>query len=314
MLTLDDVKKAAGNVYQYLQPTALYDYSGINQLVGTNVWLKHENHQPVGAFKIRGGINLVAGLSDAEKTAGLYTASTGNHGQSIAYAARIASIKATIAVPLQANPGKVAAMRGLGATVVFQGKNFDEARAWAQQQAIEHSATFVGPTDAPLIAGVGTYAVEIMQQLPEVDCIIVPVGAGSGACGTAIVAKAINPNIEVIGVQSSQAPANQLSWKNKTMDSSDCSTVAEGLATGVPFQNTQEIMRKFLDDFILVDDSEINQAVVYLLEHSHNIVEEAGAASLAAAIKIKSRLKNKNVVLVVSGGNLSFANLKKLLA
>jgi threonine dehydratase len=313
-ITLDDVKRAAKNVYQYLQPTPLFDYPGLSEIVGTNVWLKHENHQPVGAFKIRGGLNLVAGLSDSEKAAGIYTASTGNHGQSIAYAARTAGIKATVAVPEEANIGKVAAMRNLGATVVHAGKDFDEARAWAKQQSEQHGGVFVGPTDTALIEGVATYTLEIMQQLPDVDCIIVPVGAGSGACGTAIVAKAINPNVEVIAVQSAQAPAMQLSWQHHHMESSSCTTIAEGMATRVPFQNTQDIMRKYLDDFVLVSDQEINQAVLYLLEHSHNMIEEAGAAALAAAIKYQARFKNKKVVLVVSGGNLSIKNLTKLLS
>ena len=313
-ITLEDVKRAAVNVYQYLQPTPLFEYPGLSKLVGTKVWLKHENHQPVGAFKIRGGLNLLANLSDSEKAAGLYTASTGNHGQSIAYAARVAGIKATIAVPENANTGKVAAMKNLGASVVHAGKDFDEARAWAKKESEKNGGVFVGPTDRSLIEGVATYTLEIMQQLPDVDCIIVPVGAGSGACGTAIVAKAINPKVEVIGVQSAQAPAMQQSWKNHHMESSTCTTIAEGMATRVPFQNTQDIMRKYLDDFVLVSDDEINQAVLYLLEHSHNMVEEAGAAALAAAIKYQARFANKKVVLVISGGNLSMENLAKLLS
>ncbi len=311
--SLADVKAAAKNVYHYLKPTPLFEYHGINQLVGTRVWLKHENHQPVGAFKIRGGLNLIAGLSAAEKSAGLYTASTGNHGQSIAYAAKVANIKATIAVPEGANPGKVAAMKGLGATVEFQGKDFDEARLWAEQQAQLNGGKFVGPTDNSLIEGVGSYTLEILQELPGVDTIIVPVGAGSGVCATAIVAKAINSNIKIIGVQSAQAPAMQNSWKNKKMLSSTCTTVAEGLATRVPFENTQKIMQQYLDDFVLVDDEGINQAVLHLLDHTHNLVEEAGAASLAAAIQLKQKLTDKNVVIVISGGNLSRQNLIKLL-
>ncbi len=313
-ITLESVKLAATHIYKYLQPTPLFDYSGLNQLIGTKIWLKHENHQPVGAFKIRGGLNLIAGLSDQQKAAGLYTASTGNHGQSIAYAARVAGINATIAVPQQANPGKVAAMKGLGATVVHAGKDFDESRAWALQQSEKNHGVFVGPTDSPLIEGVATYSLEIMKQLPDVDCIIVPVGAGSGVCGTAIVAKAINPDIEIIAVQSAQAPAMQKSWLHQHMETDQCTTVAEGMATRVPFQNTQHIMRQHLDDFVLVNDEEINQAVLLLLEHTHNLVEEAGAAALAAAIKYRTRLVGKKVVLIVSGGNLSMQNLTKLLS
>ncbi len=307
--TLTDILAARKAVYTHLDPTPLFTYAGINELVGTSTWLKHENHQPVGAFKIRGGLYLASQLSDKEKAAGLYTASTGNHGQSIAYAARENHIAATIVVPEVANPGKVAAMRGLGATVVHHGNDFDEAREWAQHLADQSGGKCIGPTDEQLICGVGTYGLEIMQSLPEVDCIIVPVGAGSGVCGTAIVAKTINPNVQIIAVQSAQAPSMQLSWAAQKPVPSTTTTVAEGLATRMPFENTQKIMRKYVDEFILVDDKAINQAVYLLLKHTHNLVEEAGAASLAAAIKIKQQLQNKKVALVISGGNLDPENL-----
>jgi threonine dehydratase len=210
--TLRDVIAARPNVYRYLKPTPLYLYPGLTELVGTEVWVKHENHQPVGAFKVRGGVNLIAHLTDRERNVGLFTASTGNHGQSIAYAARAHGVPAMIAVPEGANPGKVAAMRGLGAEVVVHGKDFDGAREWIMEVATERGARFVGPTEELLIAGVGTYALEVMEELPSAEVIIVPVGAGSGVCATAIVAKTINHAIEIIGVQSAQAPAMQLSW------------------------------------------------------------------------------------------------------
>ena len=314
MPSLLDVIAARPHVYRYLKPTPLYRYSGLSELVGANVWVKHENHQPVGAFKVRGGVNLVAHLSAGERSSGLYTASTGNHGQSIAYAAGVQGLRATIAVPEGANPGKVAAMRGLGAEVVFHGRDFDSAREWIEGVASERGGRFVGATEELLMHGVGTYALEIIEELPEVDAIIVPVGAGSGACATAIVAKAINPGIEVIGVQSTQAPAMQLSWSSGTAVSADMNTVAEGLATRVPFANTQRIMRKYLDDFVLVEDGAIEEAIVLLLEHTHNLAEGAGAAALAAAIKLKHRLADRNVVLVMSGGNLSVDQLRRVLA
>ena len=314
MPTLHDVIAARPHVYRYLKPTPLYRYSGLSELIGANVWVKHENHQPVGAFKVRGGLNLVANLSQPERASGLFTASTGNHGQSIAYAARANGVHATIAVPEGANAGKVAAMRGLGAEVVFHGPDFDSAREWIGGVAIERGGRFVGATEELLIHGVGTYALEIVEELPQVDAIIVPVGAGSGACATAIVAKAINPAIRVIGVQSAQAPAMQLSWASGNAVSADMSTVAEGLATRVPFENTQRIMRKLLDEFVLVEDGAIEAAIVLLLEHTRNLAEGAGAASLAAAIKLKHGLAKKNVVLVMSGGNLSVDQLRRLLA
>ena len=213
MPTLGDVYAARGNVYRHLKPTPLYRYSSLNDATGLNLYVKHENHQPVGAFKVRGGLNLAAGLADSERKAGLFTASTGNHGQSIAFAARAYGVRATVAVPEGANAAKVAAIRGLGAEVVFHGADFDTAREWITGVARERSGIFVGPTDEPLICGVATLALEILEELPDVEVIIVPVGAGSGVCGTAIVAKSINPKIEIIGVQSAQAPTQQLTWK-----------------------------------------------------------------------------------------------------
>ena len=262
---------------------------------------------------MRGGLNLAAHLTDKERRAGLFTASTGNHGQSIAFASQAHGIKATIAVPEGANPGKVAAMQGLGANVVTYGADFDTAREWVMGEAEAHHGRFVGPTEELLICGVGTYALEIVEDLPEVETIIVPVGAGSGACGVGIVAKSINPNIEVIAVQSAQAPAMQKSWQAGKLVTAEMRTFAEGIATRVPFENTQRIMRKYLDDFVLVEDAAIKQAIALLLEHTHNLAEGAGAASLAAALQLKERLAGKKVALVLSGGNLSMEKLKGIL-
>ncbi len=311
--TFEDILAARRNVYRFLKPTPLYQYSGLCELLGTQVWVKHENHLPVGAFKVRGGINLVAGLTDQEKLAGLFTASTGNHGQSIAYAARQFGAKATIAVPEQANPEKVAAMRGLGAEVVFHGADFDEARDCIAARAAREAGCLVGPTDPSLICGVGTYALEIVESLPDVETIIVPVGAGSGACGVCLVAKSINPNIRIIAAQSAQAPANQMSWAARKHVTAPMTTFAEGVATRVPFDNTQRIMRQHLDDFVLVDDEEIKSAIRLMLEHSHNLAEGAGAVSLAAALKLKDRIARRKTVIVLSGGNLSLESLKAIL-
>jgi threonine dehydratase len=311
--TLHDIIAARPNVYRFLKPTPLYHYATLSQLVGAEVWIKHENHQPIGAFKVRGGLNMAANLSEAEREAGLFTASTGNHGQSIAFAARAFGIKATIAVPEGANPSKVAAMRGMGAEVVFHGPDFDTAREWIMGVAEEKQGRFVSPTEELLIQGVGTYALEILEDLPNVETIIVPVGAGSGACGVSIVAKSINPNIEVIAAQSAQAPAMQRSWQAGEMITADMNTFAEGVATRVPFSNTQRIMRRYLDDFVLVDDADIKEAICLLLQHTHNLAEGAGAVSLAAALQNNERLAGKKVVLVMSGGNLSLERLKEIL-
>lgn len=311
--TLHDIIAARSNVYRYLKPTPLHHYPGLSELVGTDVWVKHENHHLVGAFKVRGGLNLVAHLTDQERAAGLFTASSGNHGQSIAYAARAYQLSATIAVPEGANPDKVTAMRSLGAKIVFHGPDFDSAREWIKDVADAHKGRFVGPTEELLIHGVGSYALEIIEDLPAVDTIIVPVGAGSGACATSIVAKNINPKIEVIAAQSAQAPAAQKSWASGELITAEMNTFAEGVATRVPFENAQRIMRKYLDDFVLVSDDSIEEAIVLLLNHTHNLAEGAGAVSLAAALQLKDRLVGKNVVLVLSGGNLSVDQLQRIL-
>lgn len=311
--TIQDIEIAQKTVYQFIDPTPLYPYVTLSDLVGTKIWVKHENHLPTGAFKVRGGLHLVAHLSQEQKASGLYTASTGNHGQSIAYAGKVFEVNTFIAVPKNANPGKVAAMKGLGANVLFYGKDFDEARDWVKQLSEKKWGKFIGPTDEQLIQGVGTYALEILKDLPIANVIIVPVGAGSGVCGTGIVAKAINPKIKIIAVQSAQAPAMQLSWESGKMVEAEMNTFAEGIATRITFLNTQQIMRKVVDEFILVEDEEIRTAILMMMKHTHNLVEGAAAAPLAAALKMREKLKNKNVVLIASGGNISIKTLKDIL-
>ena len=313
MLSIDDIRAAQINVYKHLKPTPLYHYTGLSELLGTDVWVKHENHQPVGAFKVRGGINLAASLTDEEKKRGLYTASSGNHGQSIAYASRAFGITATIAVPEGANPEKVALMKGMGAEVLFHGEDFDSAREWVEELAKEKNGKFVSPTDDELICGVGTYALEILEELPDVNKIFVPVGAGSGVCGTCIVAKNTDSDIGVIGVQSTEAPTMQKSWKSGELLSGEMNTTVEGIATRVAFESTQEIMRKYLDDFLLVSDESIYKALNLLIEHTHNLVEGAGAAAFAGALSVKETLKGQKIVVIMSGGNISTGQLSSIL-
>ncbi len=312
-VSLKNIIKASKNVYQHLSPTPLRYYQQLSDSIGAKVWLKHENHNPTCAFKVRGGINCVAQLSKEQRQAGLYTASTGNHGQSIAYASKLFGAKAVVYVPKNANSGKVAAMQSYGAKVVHFGDNFDQCRAAALEAANQNKGLFIGPTDDILINGVGSYGLEIMNDLPDVDVIIVPVGAGSGICATAMVAKTINPDIKIIGVQSAQAPAQQLSWLKRELIEADNTTIAEGVATGVPFINTQETMWKYVDEFVLVDDKDIIKANKILSETTHNLIEEASASTFAAALQLKEQLKDKSVVLVMSGGNISMQNLSKLI-
>ena len=315
--TLEDLRAAQACIKAYVKPTPLLRYPGMVELLGAEVWVKHENHHVVGAFKVRGGVNLASHLTPLERRAGLFTASTGNHGQSIAFAGSVTGTPTLVAVPEGANPEKVAAMRRLGAEVVAHGKDFDEAREFAAALAVERGGRFIGPTDPELIAGVGTYALEIVDELPDVDVIIVPVGAGSGASGVCIGAKGMRPGLRVIGVQAEQAPAMRLAWKAGEAVDAPMRTRAEGLATRVPFDNTQRIMRdpkKGLDDFVLVSDETMEEAIVLLLEHTHNLAEHAGAASLAAALMLREELVGKQTVVVLSGGNLFRESLVWILA
>ena len=215
---LGDVLAARQRIAPYLRPTPLYRYPALDALAGAELWVKHENHQPVGAFKVRGGLNLVSQLTEDERERGVITASTGNHGQSVAYAANIFGVRAIICVPEQANPVKVDSMRALGAEIAFAGRDFDDAREYCEKQAAERGYRYIHSGNEPmLIAGVGTYTLEILESRPDIDVIIVPVGGGSGAAGACIAAKAIRPGIEVIGVQSEAAPAAYRAWRERRL-------------------------------------------------------------------------------------------------
>ena len=304
--TLVDVLKARQQIGPYLRPTPLYTYPSLSRLVGAKVWVKHENHQPVGAFKVRGGVNLISQLREDTRHQGVIAASTGNHGQSIAYAARLFDVRAIICVPERANPVKVESMRDLGAEIIPHGRDYDDAREYCERLAAEEGYRYVHSGNEPLlIAGVATETLEILEEQPEVDVIIVPVGGGSGAAGACIVAKAIRREVQIIGVQSSAAPAAYKSWTARRLVDDKTETFAEGLATRTAFELPQRILWKHLDDFILVSDDNIRLAQRVMIEKTRNLVEAAGAAALAAALKVKERLANRNLVLVCSGGNVS---------
>ena len=314
--TLHDVIQAKGRISGHVTRTPLHRYIGLEKLLGAEeVRVKHENHQRLGAFKMRGGINLLSQLSRDELDRGVATASSGNHGQSIAYAASVFGSKAYVAVPMNANPGKVASMRNLGAEVIHHGVYFDESREYIERLSREEGYRYIHAVNEPsLIAGVGTYTLEILEDMPDVDVIVVPVGGGSGASGACIVAKSVNPHIQVIGVQAEQAPAVYLSWREGHIVEAPMKSSAEGLATGTGYELPLSIMREHLDDFILVTEGEMNAAIVTHLQETHNLTEHAGAASLAGAVKIKNRLAGKKVAIIMSGGNLSLEHLKIALA
>jgi threonine dehydratase len=314
--TFADVLRARRIVNCYLPRTPILPSLSLSKLLGCQLYLKYENHQPIGAFKVRGGLNLVSALETSERARGVITASTGNHGQSIAYAAQTFGIRAVILMPEASNPDKVESMVNLGAEIVFFGQDFEDARLKAEQLARDQGMFYVHPANEPLlIAGVGTYGLEIVEDLPEVQTIIVPIGAGSGICGTAIVAKSINPRIRIIGVQAEKAPSVYLSWhEQRVVDTPSCDTFAEGLATRTAFELPLSIIRDLVDDIVLVSEDEIKQAIVLLLEKTHTIAEGAGAASMAAAIKLKDRLQGQTVACVVSGGNLPLSTLQRIIA
>jgi threonine dehydratase len=312
---LADVLEARRRISAHLRPTPLYSYPVLNELLGAEVYVKHENHQPVGAFKVRGGVNLISQLAAGERERGLIAASTGNHGQSLAYAARLFGVQATICVPENANPVKVASMRGLGAELVVQGLDYDEAREHCEKLANEHGYRYVHSGNEPLlIAGVATETLEILEEQPQTDVIIVPVGGGSGAAGACIVAKVVNPAATVIGVQSEAAPAAYRSWQERRLVYDRMETSAEGLATRTAFELPQRILWQWLDDFLLVSDDEIRAAQAVMIEVTRNLVEAAGAAPLAAALRLREQLASKRIALIASGGNVSREQLLDVLS
>ncbi len=313
--TIGDVLDARRVISKYLSRTPLYRYPALSEILNCHAYVKHENHQPTGAFKVRGGINLISRLSQEEKQKGVMAASTGNHGQSIAYASKLFGVQAIIVVPHRNNPDKVKNIERLGADIVFHGKDFDEAREYVERLSKKEGYRYIHSANEPdLIAGVGTIGLEIVEDQPDVDVIIVPVGGGSGASGISIAAKGMSSRVEIIGVQSEAAPAAYLSWRDgKPVSSDTMKTFAEGLAPRVGFEMTVKIMKQNLSDFILVTDDEIRHAMKLMLEATHNLVEGAGAAALAAAIKIQDRLNGKSVAMILSGANVTVETLKSVL-
>ncbi|MFQ5837307.1 MAG: threonine/serine dehydratase [Thermoplasmata archaeon] len=313
--TLENVRRAREFLRSYLHPSPLLRSPQLSSLLGFETLIKVESLLPTGSFKVRGGLNLVSQLSAEEREAGVIAASTGNHGQSLAHASSLLGVKATIGAPEGANVFKVRSMEALGANVVIHGKDYDEAREWVEREAEEKGYRYVHSANEPLlIAGVGTAALEVLEEEPNVDAFLVPVGGGSGASAYCTVVKGLNPSIEVIGVQSEMAPALYMSWKERRMiemPSSD--TFAEGLQTRVPFQLTMEVLWDLLDDFLLVSDEELKRGIVTYMSEAHLVAEGAAAAPLAAAFRYRDRWQGKKVVLVLTGHNIALENLRKVL-
>lgn len=303
--TLREVLEARRAIAAHIRPTPLVPFPALARDIGAaEVLLKCESVLPTGAFKVRGGLNLIG--RDPTARAGVIAASTGNHGQSLAFAGARFGVPVTIVVPHGANPVKVERIRALGAKVIEHGRDYDEARLECERIADAERLRYVHSGNEPyLIAGVATAALEVLLERPDVDVLIVPVGGGSGAAGASLVAKSIDARIEVIGVQSEGAPAAYLSWQSRSLvERPTLSTFAEGLATRVGFDLPQRMMWERLDGFVLVSDDEIYTAMARLLSEAHQVAEGAGAAATAAALKLRERLGGKRVVCWISGGNV----------
>ena len=315
-ITLQEIIAARRVVTQFLKPTPLIHYPELSDRLGFQAYIKHENHHPTGSFKVRGGLNFMHHLPQAQREKGVITATRGNHGQSIAYAATQFGVEATVVVPHGNNPEKNSAMQAFGAELIEHGTDFDEALELCEKLQAERGLYYVHPCMEPaLFHGVGTYSLEIFESLPDVDAIIVPIGGGSGCCGAITVSKAINPNVKVIGVQAENAPAIYRSWKTgQRVETDSCDTIADGMATRVPFSLPLSIITKGVHDIVLLSEAELEEGIRLALRWTHNLAEGAGAAPIAAAHKLTDTLSGKRVVMVMSGGNLDTETLKKLLA
>ena len=302
-------------VSNHLKATPLRYYHELSDKLGFEAYIKHENHLPTRSFKVRGGINFMSRLPTAYKKQGVVTATRGNHGQSIAFAAAQFGVKATIVVPRGNNPEKNSAMQAFGAELIEHGDDFDSARELCEDLKSERDLYFIHPCMEPeLIHGVGTYSLQIFEDLPNVDTIIVPIGGGSGICGAITVAQAINPKVKIIGVQAENAPAIYRSWKTgKIVETVSCNTIADGLATRVPFPIPFSIIKDGVSDIVLVSEEELQEAILLALRYTHNLAEGAGVAALAAGLKLSNSLSGQNVVMIMSGGNIDLQTLKTVL-
>lgn len=308
-----DVYEARRVVRGRLPRTPLVRSEPLSAELDADVYLKRDDTLPTGAFKVRGGVTLAAGLDEEFEDRGLVAASTGNHGQSLAFTGREFDVPVTVVVPSDANPEKVTAMEQYGARVVHHGADFDEARERAETLAAEEGFRYVHSANEPdLVAGVGTAGLEVVEDLPSVDLLVCPVGGGSSAAGYCLTVGAV-ADAEVVGVQSAAAPAMYHAWRDGHLDPHDrMDTFAEGLATRVPFALTGRVLRERLDDFVLVPDGEIREAMGWFLAQERLAVEGACAASLAG-LRSLDDVVGRTVVLPLSGRNVAPEKLRALL-
>ncbi len=312
--TYPDILAARPRVYAHMKPSPLIRHPLLDEWIGRSTWVKHENHNPTGSFKVRGGLNLVAQMSDQEKARGVISASTGNHGQSVAMACRLHGVRCRIVVPVGNNPDKTAAIRALGADLLEHGRDFDEAREFVEDFAAREGWRYVHNANEPhLISGVATYAVEVFEECPDVDVIFVPIGGGSGAAACSIVRTAVGSRAKVIGVQAARADAFARSWRGPARVNGAAETFAEGIATRTTFDLTFSILKSALDDVVTLEESELEEGLSAALRCTHNLAEGAGAAALAAARKAGVP-DDARVVCVMTGGNADERTLRRALA
>ncbi len=305
-LTLNQIQSAAETVYAAMEATPQYCWPLLCEHMGTEVWVKHENHSPVGAFKIRGGLVYFADLANTGMLpAGVVAATRGNHGQSIGFAAKRYAVAATIVVPHGNSLEKNAAMRALGVKLIEHGEDFQAAREYATLIAAEESLHLVPSFHPLLVAGVSTYSLELLQNIKDIDVVYVPIGLGSGICGMLAARDALGLKTKVIGVVSTHARAYSKSFRaGLAIESPVTTLLADGMACRVPEPLALEIIHQGVDHIVEVSDQEVSAAIRLLFECTHNVSEGAGAAALAAALQEKEHNRGQKVALVISGGNI----------
>ena len=316
-ITFADVLAARERLRPYLTPTPLREYPLLNELVGhgIRVWVKHENHHPTQSFKIRNGLSAVTALTPEERSRGAIGASTGNHGQGVAYAGKLLGVPVAICVPEGNNPEKNASIRALGAELIETGANYEETVAACGRIQAERGMTLVHSTNnVNVIAGAGTMTLEILEQEPTIDAIVIANGGGSQAVGALTVIAACAPHVKVYAVGAEGAPAQYESWRQgKRLTGLPIHTVAEGIATGSAYELTCGALKRGLTNFVSVSDAAIDAAVRDLIRITHNVPEEAGAAGLAGLRILAPELAGKRVAIILCGGNLSMASLGRAL-
>jgi threonine dehydratase len=317
-ISFEDVLEARRRIRPHVPPTPLRRYAPLDEAVGggITIWVKHENHNPTNAFKARNALSAMSVLSEEERRRGVVAATRGNHGLGVAWAATLLGIPATICVPLGNNPEKNEAMRGYGAALVEEGRDYDESVAVAARLAKERGLTTIHSTNNPhVIAGAATMTLEILEERPDLEALVVSVGGGSQAVGAITVARAVKPGLVVYAVQAERASATHDSWHaGRPVAGASADTFADGLATRNAYETTFPALQAGLAGFVLVSESEMAQAVRLLLATTHNLAEGAGAAGLAGLVKLRRELAGKKVGIILSGGNIDRETLRRVVS